>query len=55
MGVPYRGAVDGFQERSFGDLEGQIATRELILASRQSNNAFMWNRRRTSSPAPSRR
>ncbi len=40
MGVPYRGAVDGFQERSFGDLEGQIATRELILASRQSNNAY---------------
>ena len=40
LGVPYRGAVDGFQERSFGDLEGQIATRELILASRQSNNAF---------------
>ena len=26
LGVPYRGAVDGFQERSFGDLEGQIAT-----------------------------
>lgn len=40
LGVPYRGAVDGFQERSFGDLEGQIATRELILASRQSNNAY---------------
>ena len=40
LGVPYRGAVDGFQERSFGDLEGQIATPELILASRQSNNAF---------------
>ena len=40
LGVPYRGAIDGFQERSFGDLEGQIATRELILASRQSNNAF---------------
>lgn len=40
LGVPYRGAVDGFQERSFGDLEGQVATRELILASRQSNNAF---------------
>jgi len=27
LNVPYRGAVAGFQERSFGELEGQIATR----------------------------
>ena len=50
LGIPYRGAVDGFQERSFGDLEGQIATRELILASVSPITHTTWNRRRTSCP-----
>ena len=40
LNVPYRGAVDGFQERSFGELEGQIATRELVLASRESGEEY---------------
>ncbi|WP_399552787.1 histidine phosphatase family protein, partial [uncultured Rothia sp.] len=40
LNVPYRGAVAGFQERSFGELEGQIATRELVLASRESGEEY---------------
>ncbi len=40
LNLPYLGAIEGFQERSFGKLEGQIATRELVLASREAGEDY---------------
>lgn len=38
LGVPYLGAYEGLQERSFGELEGLVATPELVTDARSGAN-----------------
>ena len=40
LGVPYLGAYAGLEERSFGDLEGESATPELVAASRTDGHKY---------------
>ena len=40
LGVPYLGAYAGLEERSFGDLEGEAATPELVAASRTDGHKY---------------
>ena len=38
LGVPYLGAYEGLQERGFGELEGLVATPELVADARSGAN-----------------